>query len=64
MRRRAALRGLLGLAIACLPWRTAGARLTGDDPIRLVDGWLLRQSDLDALTRIAPLADPDRRPDR
>jgi hypothetical protein len=62
MRRRAALRSLLGLAVAALPWRTAAGRAgSDDDPVRLVDGWLLRQSDLDALGRRGALAAPARR---
>lgn len=52
--RRTALVGLLGLAAGLLPWRRGSARpsAAADDPILLVDGWIVRQSDLDALAAL------------
>jgi hypothetical protein len=52
--RRSAVGGLLGLAAGLVPWRRGSARpsAAADDPILLVDGWIVRQSDLDALAVI------------
>lgn len=51
--RRAALGGLIGLVAGLLPWRRGTARtVVADDSIRLVDGWILRQSDLDTLVAL------------
>jgi hypothetical protein len=48
--RRSALGGLAGLLATLFSWRNGTARpAVADDPIRLIDGWVLRQSDLDAL---------------
>lgn len=56
--RRRLLAWLAGLLVGTLPWRSAEsgevqpalANRGAPDPILLVDGWLLRQSDLEAFT--------------